>query len=1562
MADPALSVVPGPPPAAAAAPNAILARLLERLYASMVGGASLNCRPHRSRQRVDLFSFNALGGNDNGADGPAGDVVPALLGPAGKIEVLARVPAPRGTNAATGGGDRPPSREERATHRAFERQDQLLAKLRDIAGDARDYEQDHGESALYVGYPLLHLPLGAEGFGGGGSSRRAAGPRVPRVLAPVALIPVELAVRRGPGTPSVTLKVRGGGADLVLPNPALLAWIEQQGGRDATDLFADETGADPWREIAEIVRFVAGSLRLESPAVPLGPDTPLVAAPRAGGEPRGGGEEPATDDDEEEAGEPTAVPAAPAAVAVPAGPGFVAGAVLGLFPVTNQGLLRDLKAMAAGQVPLAGTPVQGFLSLDLDAAPVPAPAAATTDAEPSPPPRRVISPRQQRLVAEADPCQTRAVRLARQAPLLVVHGPPGTGKSQTITNVVGDHLARGERVLLVCDKRTALDVVRYRLDALGLGGLCAVVHDPQRDGRALYKKLREQLEGLADGGKAPAGDAEADLDALDADLERIHGELTACHRALQEPTAGGGPRCFHELVGEWLALPGDGDPGHATTPAVGELTLSELQSGHADLLEILERVRKVRYAENLWVEAAGVALPDFLARPAAAWRETLARLTTAATKVDAETPGGADLPALGSDATAPLPAQADAREALAERLETLAARPDLPPGSAGVGHWAGQPAGAVSAVRAGFDGVATARATLDAGPLDPALLAAVGAGVGSAAAGRTLPDVLRDRESLRAYDAAAASFFGRLFGRGKAPAQVVAAGFGLSVNPETSARLGAFLEGVAARLVLADFARRTLGAASSLPDAGLPADAELRGALDGHRARLDFLGVLHGEPALAGLVSHVQTTLAAGEPATWKTLADALRRSARRARALAAFTVPAHDAGLFSTHWLAGQDAAWRAGEALGATFESLESLLPTLESLLRLGQTFARLPANLQNVAGPLRWSAGSVEPAAVLLGLRRAVLGRDIGRRLATEPALQDVDGERVDGLFARYAELAARKRDAVRDLALSRWGRRQRERLLAATGTQLNATGAALKRRLVTRGERAMKLRQVLAQGAATAGGDPLFDLCPVWMASPATVAQIFPREAIFDCVVFDEASQCRLEEALPVLLRAKRVVVAGDPKQLPPTRFFESGLAESEAAEAETDQELFEQQQGETEDLLAAALNLQVEQCYLDVHYRSRNEALIGFSNENFYDRRLQAIPGHPKHRARECPVRLVRVDGVYEKRTNRREAEAVVTFVRELLARPEPPSVGVACFNLTQRQLILDLLDEAAMDDREFADRLAVARARRGAGSFEGLFVKNLENVQGDERDHILVSTTFGPDEKGKFRRNFGPVGRAGGGRRLNVLVTRARDMVHVFTSVPRGEYAALAEVPAGETPGGRWLLYAYLRYAETLAERFAAEQARRATAADDVPRPEGEVRVRPSATGSTLAQALAARLARGQGLSSDVHWGNEGFGVDVALRHPFEDGMVTAGLLCDLTRFDLVEDPVEWELFRLAVHLSQGWCLQRVWSPALFRDPEGVQASVAALAARVVDEGLAGRPTYPAASPGPAAG
>jgi len=245
-----------------------------------------------------------------------------------------------------------------------------------------------------------------------------------------------------------------------------------------------------------------------------------------------------------------------------------------------------------------------------------------------------------------------------------------------------------------------------------------------------------------------------------------------------------------------------------------------------------------------------------------------------------------------------------------------------------------------------------------------------------------------------------------------------------------------------------------------------------------------------------------------------------------------------------------------------------------------------------------------------------------------------------------------------------------------------------------------------------------------------------------------------------------------------------------------------------QQGEIEDLLGAALNVEIEESYLDVHYRSRNADLIDFSNRNFYGARLQPIPGHPSNRARFAPLTLYRVDGTYEDRQNEAEATKVAQIVRDLLRRAEPPTIGIACFNITQRDLILDKLDELAESEATFGKSLAEARSRRVGGSFQGLFVKNLENVQGDERDHIIISTTYGPDPKGKFYRRFGPLGRAGGGRRLNVLVTRARDEVHIVTSIPPAEYRGLPPVPAGAAPGGPWLLFSYLAEAERLAESY----------------------------------------------------------------------------------------------------------------------------------------------------------
>lgn len=216
-----------------------------------------------------------------------------------------------------------------------------------------------------------------------------------------------------------------------------------------------------------------------------------------------------------------------------------------------------------------------------------------------------------------------------------------------------------------------------------------------------------------------------------------------------------------------------------------------------------------------------------------------------------------------------------------------------------------------------------------------------------------------------------------------------------------------------------------------------------------------------------------------------------------------------------------------------------------------------------------------------------------------------------------------------------------------------------------------------------------------------------------------------------------------------------------------------------------------------------------------------------------------------------------------------------------------------------------------------------MFVKNLENVQGDERDHLIISTTYGPNKEGKFRKQFGPLGMPGGGRRLNLLVTRARDELHIVTSIPRAEYATLPPIPANATAGGAWLLFAYLKFAEELQVEYELNQRiLQSSESTQV----GTTSVRPSRTPSHFAKALGSKLVKAKNVSNIVHWGNEGFCVDLALLHPRKGEDVTVGVQCDLTGFAGSDDPVEWVMFQTMIHENQGWRLHRVWTPHYFRD------------------------------------
>ncbi len=301
------------------------------------------------------------------------------------------------------------------------------------------------------------------------------------------------------------------------------------------------------------------------------------------------------------------------------------------------------------------------------------------------------------------------------------------------------------------------------------------------------------------------------------------------------------------------------------------------------------------------------------------------------------------------------------------------------------------------------------------------------------------------------------------------------------------------------------------------------------------------------------------------------------------------------------------------------------------------------------------------------------------------------------------------------------------------------------------------------------------DELFDLVPCWLASPESVSAIFPMKKLFDLVIFDEASQCYAEKGLPAIYRASQTVIVGDDKQLPPYNLYRPRWEEETENQSEThDLEL------EVDSLLDLGKQF-IEEYSLWGHYRSQALELIDFSNQHFYGQRLSMVPDFEQYQAQEPAISYVRVDGVWHQNSNQSEVMEVARLVKELVQSGEE-SVGVITFNFKQQEAIRDLFELT-----EF--KLP-----------EDFFIKNIENVQGDERDVIIFSVGYAPDTQGKLRIQFGLLNLKGGENRLNVAVTRARKRIIIVSSILAQDLAVESTQNAGPK-----LLKSYLAYAHQVS-------------------------------------------------------------------------------------------------------------------------------------------------------------
>lgn len=446
-------------------------------------------------------------------------------------------------------------------------------------------------------------------------------------------------------------------------------------------------------------------------------------------------------------------------------------------------------------------------------------------------------------------------------------------------------------------------------------------------------------------------------------------------------------------------------------------------------------------------------------------------------------------------------------------------------------------------------------------------------------------------------------------------------------------------------------------------------------------------------------------------------------------------------------------------------------------------------------------------------------------------------------------------------------------------ATTGSEIG-----LLKRNISNGGRGLSLRDLFDQIPTL-----LPRLCPCVLMSPMSVAQYIDLNADkFDLVVFDEASQMPTSEAIGAIARGKALIVVGDPKQMPPTSFFSSANVDIEEASID-----------DMESILEDCRTLDIPSLQLSWHYRSRHESLIAFSNNEYYDGSLITFPSVDDKTSK---VHFVPVTGFYEKggkRCNKAEATAIVDEIVRRLKDKElcKQSIGVIAFSVMQQGLIEDMLQDTLEKDKELQDA--------AAGMYEPIFIKNLENAQGDERDVILFSIGYGPDKDGKISMNFGPLNNAGGERRLNVAVSRARQEMYIFSTLKSADI----DLRRSKARGVEGLKH-FLQYAETQSLPSTSQSCS-------------------TNRQSVVADQIAAELQqRGYKVATNV--GRSQFRVDVAVEDDKNPGTYSLGILLDGEGYRDTHTTRDREVVQPSVLTGLNWKIIRVWSVDWFNNKERV--------------------------------
>ncbi|CAN5752091.1 DUF3320 domain-containing protein [soil metagenome] len=529
-----------------------------------------------------------------------------------------------------------------------------------------------------------------------------------------------------------------------------------------------------------------------------------------------------------------------------------------------------------------------------------------------------------------------------------------------------------------------------------------------------------------------------------------------------------------------------------------------------------------------------------------------------------------------------------------------------------------------------------------------------------------------------------------------------------------------------------------------------------------------------------------------------------------------------------------------------------------------------AALQAGLEPVI--IAYESGKIKSTQVTDAYKKGLYRSAANYIIQKEPALSLFNGKLFEEKIRRFREISAYFEKLTKDELVAKLA----SRIPDFTKEALKSSEIGLLKRTISKKGYGMPIRKLF-----DAIPNLLPRIAPCMLMSPISVAQYFDASGPkFDLVIFDEASQMPTCEAVGAIARATNMIIVGDPKQMPPTSFFSSAN--------NVDEDNIEKE--DLESILDDCLALSMPSKHLLWHYRSKHESLIAFSNSKYYDNKLLTFPS-PDDIATK--VKFIPVPGYYDRgktRQNSFEARAVIDEIKRRLSDPvlATKSIGVVSFSSVQQLLMQNMFDELMRTNPELE-----SVAMNGA---EPIFIKNLENVQGDERDIILFSMGYGPDKEGKVSLNFGPLNREGGWRRLNVAVSRARYEMQVFSTLRADQIDITRSASEGVAS-----IKAFLEYAEKGRSTLGL---RKTTTVN---------------TDESFEKILADKI-RNQGYEVNTNIGCSGYRIDIGIVNKNKPSQYILGILCDGYNYQSAKTAKDREIIQQDVLKLLGWTLHKVWS------------------------------------------